>query len=189
MAEGAVGLAGAVLTAEGGAVSVGAYCVVMEGAVLRGTPGHPCHTGQHVLVGPHAHLTGCHVDELAFVATGVTIPTGASIGRLADIRINAVVHARTRLPPSGTVPIGWVAVGDPVEILPPLAHDAIWEVQRALGFRDAAFRMDDLPRERFMADMTRRYARSLGRHRADRPVEGREESAWSSLRDRLWGSR
>ena len=164
-------LAGAVLTAEGSAVRVGSHCVIMEGAVLRGVPGHPCRIDDHVLVGPRAHLSGCRVEELSFLATGTTVLNGARIGRLADVRINAVVHVRTRLPPSTTVPIGWVAVGDPVEIHPPGDHEAIWAVQRTLDFRDAAFRMGGLPREEFMERMTTRYARSLARHAEDRPVE------------------
>ncbi|MFW6078115.1 MAG: gamma carbonic anhydrase family protein, partial [Gemmatimonadota bacterium] len=167
-------LSGAVLTAEGGPVSVGKCCVVMERAVVRGVPGHACELGDHVLVGPGAHLAGCAVEDRSFLATGVTVLNGARIGRLADVRINAVVHVRTRLPPETTIPIGWVAVGDPAEVYPPGAHDRIWAVQRTLRFRDAAFRMDDLPRERFMEEMTRRYARALARHRDDRPLSWRE---------------
>jgi Resolvase, N terminal domain len=41
-------------------------------------------------------------------------------------RINGVVHPRTRLAPDATVPIGWVAVGDPAEILPPDEQEAFW---------------------------------------------------------------
>lgn len=171
VAPGAAVLAGAVLTAQGGPVSLGAHAIVMEGAVLRGTPGHPCRLEDHVLVGPGAHLAGCHVEELSFLATGVTVLNGARIGRLADVRINATIHTGTRLPDETTVPIGWVAVGDPAEIHPPSAHDRIWAVQRTLDFRQRAFRMGDLPRERFMREMTRRYGRALRRHRDDRPLD------------------
>lgn len=182
-------LAGAALTAEGGPVVVGAECVVMENALIRGTPGHPCRVEDHVLIGPHAHLSGCDVEELSFLATGVTVLNGARIGALADVRINAVVHVRTRLPPRTTVPIGWVAVGDPATIHPPSDHDAIWAVQRALRFRDAAFGMGDLPRERFMIEMTRRYARALARHGDDRPPSTPTPSArspWRAVAARLW---
>lgn len=184
-------LSGAVITAEGGPVSVAEHCVVMEGAVLRGVPGHPCSLARHVLVGPGAHLSGCRVDELSFLATGVTVLNGAWIGRLADVRINAVVHVRTRVPPRSTVPIGWVAVGDPAEIHPPEAHDAIWAVQRTLGFRDAAFRMGDLPREVFMERMTRRYARALARHAGDRPLPptaGDEADSAGEVKDQTTGA-
>lgn len=171
-------LAGAVLSAEGGPVAVGSHCVIMEHAVLRGTPGHPCIVGDHVLVGPLAHLSGCTVEGLSFLATRVTVLNGARIGRLGDVRVNALVHARTSLRPSTTVPIGWVAVGDPAELHPPGAHEAIWRMQRTLGFRDAAFRMGDLPREEFMVRMTRRYAEALATHRKDAEVTS---SRWRQL--------
>jgi gamma-carbonic anhydrase len=45
-------LHGAVLSADGGSVEIGANCVIMEHAVLRGTPRHPLTIGDHVLVGP-----------------------------------------------------------------------------------------------------------------------------------------
>lgn len=183
-------LSGAVLTAEGGPVVVGSNCVVMERAVLRGTPGHPCRVDDHVLIGPGAHLSGCAVETLSFLATGVTVLNGARIGRVGDVRIGAVVHARTRVPPSTTIPIGWVAVGDPAGIHPPADHDRIDAVQRTLGFRDAAFGMGEESREAFMREMTRRYARALSRHRDDRPVDGgpdrREASPWRRLARRLW---
>lgn len=186
-------LAGSVLTAEGGSVSVGSECVVMEGVVLRGVPGHPCRVGSHVLIGPGAHLAGCEVEDLSFLATGVTVLNGSRIGRLADVRVRAVVHCRTVLPPSTTVPIGWVAVGDPAEVLPPGDHERIWAIQRTLGFRDAAFGMGELPRPRFMEEMTRRYARALSRHGEDRPVQPRRRptevhdagGAWRELVRRL----
>ena len=44
-------LFGAVLTAEGGSVEIGANCVVMENAVIRGVPLHPAKLGDNVLVG------------------------------------------------------------------------------------------------------------------------------------------
>jgi carbonic anhydrase/acetyltransferase-like protein (isoleucine patch superfamily) len=45
-------LHGAVLTDDGGPVEVGANCVIMEHAVVRGTPRHPVSIGDHVLAGP-----------------------------------------------------------------------------------------------------------------------------------------
>ena len=48
--------------------------------------------------------------------------------------INATMHPRARLEPGSTVPIGWVAVGDPAQILPPDQHEKIWEIQKALDF-------------------------------------------------------
>jgi carbonic anhydrase/acetyltransferase-like protein (isoleucine patch superfamily) len=63
-------LFGAVLTAEDGEIQVGARCVVMENAVLRGRARHPLIIGDDVLVGPHAHLNGARVSDGCFLATG-----------------------------------------------------------------------------------------------------------------------
>ena len=52
---------GAVLTADGGPADLGANCVIMDNAVLRGTPRHPLVLGDHVLAGPDSYLTGCRM--------------------------------------------------------------------------------------------------------------------------------
>ena len=56
-------LFGAVIVAEGGPVEIGAHCIIMEQAVVRGAPRHPTRLGDHVVVGPHTHLTGCTVED------------------------------------------------------------------------------------------------------------------------------
>ena len=89
---------GAVLTAESGPVVLGANCVVMDTAVVRGVRGNPATIGDNVLVGPRAYLTGCAVAENAFLATGATVFNGARVGARAEVRINGVVHLRTVLP-------------------------------------------------------------------------------------------
>src|SRR5215831_3973109 len=61
-------LFGAVLTAEDGEISVGARCVVMENALLRGRARHPCVIGDDVLVGPHAHVNGARIGDGCFLA-------------------------------------------------------------------------------------------------------------------------
>lgn len=129
---------GAVLTAESGPITMGQDCVVMDTAVLRGVRGNPLKLGNGVLVGPRAYLSGCEVEDNVFLATGTTVFNGAMIGPGSEVRINGVVHIRTVQPPNTTVPIGWIAVGNPVEILPPNRHERIWSVQKPLGFRRAA---------------------------------------------------
>jgi carbonic anhydrase/acetyltransferase-like protein (isoleucine patch superfamily) len=117
---------GAVLTAESSPIVVGLQCVIMENAVIRGTKRHPARVGDQVLVGPGAYLSGCAIHACAFLATGSRVFNGAIVGARAEVRINATVHLLTNLPEDATVPIGWVAVGDPAQILPPEAHDEIW---------------------------------------------------------------
>jgi carbonic anhydrase/acetyltransferase-like protein (isoleucine patch superfamily) len=161
-------LFGAVLTAEGGPVSVGAYSIVMEQAVLRGSKRHPCRLAEHVLIGPHAHLSGCTVERDVFVATGAAIFNGASLGAGSEVRINGVVHLRTRLPAGETVPIGWIAVGDPAQLFPPDQHERIWAVQKPLDFPGTVFGLPRALAAQFMPEMTRRYGAALARHAEDR---------------------
>lgn len=161
---------GAVITAAGAPVALGAHCVVMENAVLRGTPGHPLAIGDEVLVGPHAHLTGCRVADGCFLATGSAVFTGAALGRGAEVGIGGVVQLKTALPPGATVPIGWVAVGDPCCILPPDRHEAIWALQEPLDFPKTVFRSGrPRPGGTIAREALRRYAAALNRHhRGDR---------------------
>ena len=172
-------LFGAVVTAEGGPVTVGSCCIIMETAVIRGTGKPPTTLGNHVLVGPRAYLTGCTVDDNAFLATGTTIFNGAHIGAGAEVRINGVVHLLTKVPPDVIVPIGWVAVGDPAEILPPQEHERIWAIQKPLDFPREVFGLERGPVQRVMPELTRRYSKALGRHRDDREVfdEPRDRSS------------
>ena len=160
---------GAVLVAEGAPLTVGAQCVVREHALLRSTGGHPLRVGDHVLIGPHAALTGCTIGDEAFLATGVSVFHDARVGRAAEVRINGVVHVRTALPEGAVVPIGWVAVGDPARILPPDAHDEIWATLRPLDFPLLAYGMERRADGSVdMCEVTRRVTRSLAEHRSDR---------------------
>jgi carbonic anhydrase/acetyltransferase-like protein (isoleucine patch superfamily) len=166
-------LFGAVIVAEGGPVEIGAECIVMENAVIRGTRRHPTRIGNHVLVGPRAYLTGCVVEDNVFLATGTTIFNGARIGTRAEVRINGVVHLKTNLPPDAVVPIGWVAVGDPAEILPPHEHEKIWAIQEPLNFPREVFGLERAPTgETIMPELTRRYARFLSKHLEDAILDG-----------------
>ena len=110
---------GAVLTAESGPIAIGANCIVMDTEVLRGIANAPLTVGDNVLIGPRAYLSGCTIEDDVFIATGVTVFNGVRIGRGAEVRINGIVHVKTVLPAGATVPLGWIAVGSPAEILPP----------------------------------------------------------------------
>ena len=165
-------LFGAVLTAEGGPVTIGESCIVMENAVIRGSKRHPVSLGRNVLVGPRAYLSGCTVEDDVFLATGATGFNGAVIGARAEVRINGVVHLKTRVPADATVPINWVAVGDPAKILPPDRHEEIWDVQEPLDFPREVFGLDrPAPGETIMPELTRRYAEALSAHRDDRILD------------------
>jgi carbonic anhydrase/acetyltransferase-like protein (isoleucine patch superfamily) len=160
---------GAVLTAESGPITVGSNCVIMDTATIRGLKRNPVRIGDNVLVGPRAYLTGCEVEDNAFLATGATVFNGARIGARATVRINGIVHIRTALPPDAVVPLNWIAVGDPVEILPPNEHERIWAIQRELDFPKYVFGIEGQPPiGKVMSEVMPRYARALQTHRADR---------------------
>jgi gamma-carbonic anhydrase len=158
-------LFGAVLTAEGGPIEVGERCIVMENAVVRGRQTHPAVLGDHVLVGPHAHVNGARVEHDVFLATGVSVFPGAVIGHGSEVRIGAVVHVNSRLPEGTTVPIGWIAVGEPAELFPPDAHDELWQIQRRMDFPRTVFGLERA--EATMDRVSERYAERFGRHRDD----------------------
>ena len=165
---------GAVLTAESSPITIGEDCVVMDTAVLRAVQGNPLKIGDRVLVGPRAYLSGCEVEDNVFLATGATVFNGARIGSRSEVRINGVVHLRTVLPPNTTVPIGWIAVGNPAEVLPPNEHERIWSVQKPLDFPRYVFGVSRPPEdESIMPSVMPRYAAALRRHKHDRLLEER----------------
>src|SRR5918911_2949733 len=97
-------LFGAVVTAEDGRVEIGARCVVMEHALVRGRAAHPTRLGDDVLVGPHAHVNGALVGDGTFLATGASLFPGVRVGRGVEVRINGVVHVNSALDDRALVP-------------------------------------------------------------------------------------
>jgi len=169
IAAGARILHGAVLTAEDGAVVIGADTVVMENALVRGRRGHPARIGDAVMIGPHAHVNGSTVEDEVFIATGAALFPGSVIGAGAEVRINGVVQVNTVVAPGALVPIGWVAVGDPATILPPDRHEEIWTIQRELDFVGTVYGVGrDVP----MRELMRSQSDYYGAHRDDAPVDG-----------------
>jgi carbonic anhydrase/acetyltransferase-like protein (isoleucine patch superfamily) len=158
-------LFGAVLTAEGGPVTIGANCVVMENAVIRGAPGHPAYLGDHVLVGPHAHLTGCVIEGDTRIATGAVVFNGARLGVGAEVEFHGVVGVNTVIPAGTVVPMGWFAGGDPAELVPPDEWARIQAVLGPLNYPGTVFGVGQ--NDRMQPDLARRYARGLALHHSD----------------------
>ncbi|MFC5950061.1 gamma carbonic anhydrase family protein [Pseudonocardia lutea] len=158
-------LFGAVITAEGGPVEIGAHCVIMENAVVRGVARHPARLGDHVLVGPHASLTGCVIEGDTRIATGAVVFNGARVEVGAEIDFHAVVHVNTRVPAGTFVPMGWFAGGDPAELVAPGEHERIRELLGPLDYAGTVFGVGDTDTP--MPDIARRYARSLALHHRD----------------------
>lgn len=163
-------LHGAVITSEGGPITLGESVVVMENALIRATATNAVHIGAHVLVGPMSSISGATIEDEVFLATGTRVFNGAHIGARSEVRINAVVHLRTRLPEGTVVPISWVAVGEPALILPPERHEEIEAAQRELDFPGYVFGLDRETPD-LLVQLTERYGRSLARHATDVRVD------------------
>jgi len=139
----------------------------MEQAVVRGRASHPVKLGDDVLVGPHAHVNGAAVGDGAFLATGASLFPGSRLGRDVEVRINAVVHVNSVLGDGAMVPIGWIAVGDPAQILPRGDHDGIWAIQSELDFPGTVY---GLSRDAPARERMDRQAAWFAAHRDDRVV-------------------
>jgi gamma-carbonic anhydrase len=161
-------LFGAVVTAEDGFVEIGARCVVMENALVRGREAHPVRIGHDVLVGPHAHVNGSEVGSGCFLATGCSLFPGSRLGRDAEVRINGVVHVNSVLDDEAVVPIGWVAVGNPARAIAPWDHEEIWRIQEVLDFPRTVY---GLPRSASARERMEKQTAWFAAHRDDRVVD------------------
>ena len=156
---------GAQVIAESGSIVIGRECIIMENAVLRSTARHSLSIGNNCLIGPNAHIVGCTVEDEVFIATGAAVFHSACLGKGSEVRINGVVHLKTHLPAGETVPIGWVAVGNPAHVLPPSEHEQIWELQKPLNFLLTVYGFERS--EATMEKITRRLSETLASHASD----------------------
>lgn len=133
---------GAQIIAESSPVTIGDNCIILENAVIRGTDKFPVKIGNNCLIGPNAHLAGCTVEDNVFIATGASIFHGATLKTGSEVSINGIVHLKTVLPQNTSVPINWVAVGNPAKIFPPDKHEEIWAIQKPLNFPLTVYGVD-----------------------------------------------
>lgn len=158
---------GAQVIAESGSIAIGRECIIMENAGLRSSARHPLSIGNNCLVGPNAHVIGCTVEDEVFIGTGAAIFHSAQLGKSSEVRVNGVVHLKSFLAAGETVPIGWVAVGNPAQIFPPSEYEQIWEIQKPLNFPLTVYGFDRS--EASMEKITRRLSEALGSHVSDEP--------------------
>ena len=119
-----------------------------------------------------AHLAGCTIEENVFLATGVSIFHGATIKKGSEIRVNGVVHLKTLFPENETLPIGWIAVGNPMQMFPPDKHDEIWEIQKKLNFSNLVY---NIPKKENIMDLNKTLCKTmserLNEHKNDTIIE------------------
>jgi carbonic anhydrase/acetyltransferase-like protein (isoleucine patch superfamily) len=168
-------LFGAQVIAESGSITIGHECIVMENAVLRSSQRHPLSIGNNCLIGPNAHVVGCTIEDEVFVATGATVFHSARLGKKCEVRVNGVVHVKSELAAGATVPIGWVAVGSPAQILPPDEHEKIWEIQKPLNFPLTVYGLERSQAN--MVEITRRLSEVLGSHATDESCTGTNQGS------------
>jgi len=100
-----------------------------------------------------------HVDRASMRS-----PNRRSIGLRG---IHAVVHVNSKLAPDTTVPIGWIAAGDPAQLFSPDRHDELWRVQEPLDFPGTVY---GLPRDATAHERMTRQSTWFGAHHDDRVV-------------------
>jgi carbonic anhydrase/acetyltransferase-like protein (isoleucine patch superfamily) len=159
---------GACLIAEAQPITLGD--IARDNAVIRSTAKYPVEVGNAVLIGPHTALFGCTIEDEVLLATGTRVFHLAVVRKRAEVRVNAVVHLKTVVPQGATVPIGWIAVGDPARIFSPDQHDAIWAIQKPLDFPAIAYGLERSPDGSVdMHELTSRLSKSARRHRPEEP--------------------
>jgi carbonic anhydrase/acetyltransferase-like protein (isoleucine patch superfamily) len=154
-----------VIGEAGGKITIGRNVIIMENAVVRAGPRHPCRIGDHCLIGPNAHVTGCTVEEQVFIATGAAIFHAAHVGKGTVVRVQAIVHVKTKLAPNSVVPIGWVAVGG--RMFSPDQHEALSVVLKEQNFSETVYGIDPATPDR-MIEVTKKLSEALGAHAMDR---------------------
>lgn len=87
--EGCAVLFGAVISAEGAPVTIGANSVVMENAVVKSSGGKvmqfPCSVGESCIIGPGAYIVGATIEPGVFIASGARVRNGQSIAESTTV--------------------------------------------------------------------------------------------------------
>jgi carbonic anhydrase/acetyltransferase-like protein (isoleucine patch superfamily) len=87
--EGCAVLFGAVISAEGAPITIGANSVVMENAVVKSSGGKvmqfPCSVGESCIIGPGAYIIGATIEPGAFIASGAQVRNGETIAESTTV--------------------------------------------------------------------------------------------------------
>lgn len=141
--EGCAILFGAVITAEGAPISIGANCVVMENAVCKSSGGSvmkfPLTVGESCIIGPGAYLVGATIEPGCFLAAGSKVFNGATIGEQTSVALGGIVHVNTVLPSGAHVPMQHIAFGDPAQIFSP---DKAPQIHSKMNFFQDVFNLE-----------------------------------------------
>jgi hypothetical protein len=76
---------GAQIIAEGGSITIGRECIIMENSVLRSSARHSLSIANNCLIGPNAHVVGCTLEDEVFIATGAAVFHSARVGKGSEV--------------------------------------------------------------------------------------------------------
>jgi carbonic anhydrase/acetyltransferase-like protein (isoleucine patch superfamily) len=136
-------LHGAVITAEGAPVAIGANTVVMENAVVKASGGaalqFPCTIGERCIVGPQAYVVGAKVGNGCFIASGAKVFNNARMDEGTSVALGGILHVGAHLTRGGSIPMQHIGHGDPATIYPP---DRAPEVHAKMNFYADIFNLE-----------------------------------------------
>jgi carbonic anhydrase/acetyltransferase-like protein (isoleucine patch superfamily) len=162
-------LHGAVITAEGAPIVVGANTVVMENAVLRSSGGSaiqfPLTVGESCIIGPGAYVVGATIEPGAFIASGARVFNGATIDSGVSVALGGIVHINTHVRTGQHVPMQHIAYGDPAVVHPPREAP---EVHAQMNFFESVFNLSQTDDVRAKAAQT--YSQFLRKRHAQDAV-------------------
>jgi carbonic anhydrase/acetyltransferase-like protein (isoleucine patch superfamily) len=106
---------GVLLASSGPPVELEEGVVVVANAVVRSVgggprPAFPVRIGPRTLVGPQCALIGCSIGADCYVATGVIVFQGATVGDASRLGAGSIVHGRSELPTTSRVGMRCMAI-------------------------------------------------------------------------------
>ncbi len=168
--EGCAILFGAVITAEGAPIVIGANSVIMENAVLKSSGGaamqFPLSVGESCIIGPGAYVVGATIEPGCFIAAGSKVFNGATVEEQTSVALGGIVHVNTHLKKGQHVPMQHIAYGDPAAIYPP---DKAPDVHKQMNFFQDVFNLEASDEVRSQA--AEAYSKFLRKiHAQDAPI-------------------
>ena len=165
-------LHGAVITAEGAPLEIGARSVIMENAVIKSSGGKvlqfPTQIGKDCIVGPGAYVVGARIDDGCFVASGARVFNGAHMESGSGVALGGIVHVNARLARGASVPMQHIAAGNPAAIFGP---EKAAELAERLNFFESVFNVE--AGSSAHAKAAAAYSRFLRRfHATDARIDG-----------------
>lgn len=124
---------GAVVRADGDAITIGARSNLQDNAAMHADPGFPATVGADVSIGHGAVVHGCTIGDRVLVGMGSIVMNGAVIGSDTIIAAGALVSEGVEIPPRSLV------VGVPGKVRRELTDAEVEKVARnAAGYVDRA---------------------------------------------------